>query len=57
MIYITSRGSSVHIEYNAKKNMYTGEFTDCKNLPKIYGDTVAEIKEQVEETEDELCRD
>ena len=57
MIYTTSNGKSVHIVYNKKNNMYTGEFIGYKNFPKIYGDTITENEEQAEETEHELCRD
>lgn len=56
MIHSTSCGKRVKITYNNKKNMYTGEFIDCNGLPIIYGDTIAEIEEQVEEIERELCR-
>ena len=54
MIYSTAYAKRVKITYN---NMYTGEFIDCDGLPIIYGDTIAEIEEQVEEIERELCRD
>lgn len=57
MIYSTAYAKRVKITYNNKKNMYTGEFIDCDGLPIIYGDTIAEIEEQAEEIERELCRD
>lgn len=56
MIYETSGGRTINIIYNSKKNMYTGNFINCIGFPKIYGDTIAEIEEQAEEIENELCR-